>query len=104
MRWLFAVCLSVILLVLVTVVISAVNGTNSSSVKTRNLYNQRPFPVKVCNLIKVSEVNKAMQDLETKMENLITQNLETNFKLENLLALVNKTSSSPKPNPPGRVN
>jgi len=84
----------------VTVVISAVNGTNSSSVKMRNLYNQRPFPVKVCNLIKVSEVNKAMQDLETKMENLITQNLETNSKLENLLALVNKTSSSPKPNPP----
>ena len=98
MRWPFAACFNVILFLLVIIVISAVSGSNSSSAKMRN--NRPPFPVKVCNLIEVSQVNKAMKDLERKMENLIIQNLETNFKLENLIALVNKTSS-PQPTPAG---
>jgi len=49
------------------------------------------YRVKVCNVIEVSYVNKAIKDLETKLENLITQNLKTNFKLENLSTQVNKT-------------
>jgi len=42
-------------------------------------------------VIEVSQVNTAIKDLETKLENLITQNLETNFKLEKLSTQVNKT-------------
>jgi len=55
----------------------------------------------VCNvnLVQDSHVSEAIKTLETKLENLTTQNSETNFKLENLIALLNKTST-PQPTLP----
>ena len=88
MRLLLAVCFTVNLLALIAVI----DAKSSSVIKA----NQTPSaPVKkyadnmmVCNLIQDSHVSEAIKTLETKLENLI--------------ALVNK-SSTPQPTPPGKT-
>ena len=89
MRLLLAVCF----IVNVLAVIAAISAKSSTVIKA----NQTPSaPVKkyadnmmVCNLLQDSHVSEAIKTLETKLENLI--------------ALVNK-SLTPQPTPPGKVN
>ena len=76
MRSSFPSCFSVNLIIKIVVTLAA-NNTNSSSVKTSD--ERPPFPrVRVCTVFEVTEVNKAIKNLEAKLENLTTQNLKTN--------------------------
>ena len=77
MRWLFAVCFSVTFLVVVQIASSASPTPYSAKTYDKN---------KVCNLIQDSQVSEAIKTLETKLENLIV--------------LVNKLSTTPPP--PGK--
>lgn len=82
--------------------IFALKCTNSSNTANNQTPLTKSIGKMVCNvnLVQDSHVREAIKTLETKLENLITQNSETNFKLESLIALLNKTST-PQPTPPG---
>ena len=82
MRFLFTAFFSANLLVLIAKSSSVINGNRTPST-TSKIYTDN---LMVCNLIKDSHVNEAIKTLETKLDNLI--------------ALVNKTLP---PQPPGKL-